>query len=155
MWSRYFCFSFDCGDFLEQTACVCFDIPEKLHMGTYLAGKTKINWKKNTWKVVNSWWTSTRVPTVYTPVSYLWILGKMCQTFAQHLDIQIEGQFKILSYMFSETISEQGITKWVSLLKKRRAKKISNTQICIAHFATDRPSQFSKARIFPTISSFC
>ena len=105
MWSRYFCFSFDCGDFLEQTACVYFDIPEKLHMGTYLAGKTKINWKKNTWKVVNSWWTPTRVPTVYTPVSYLWILGEMCQTFAQHLDIQIEGQFKILSYIFSETIS--------------------------------------------------
>ena len=28
-------------------ACICLDFPEKLRMRTYLAGKTKINWKKH------------------------------------------------------------------------------------------------------------
>ena len=30
-----------------QIACICFDFPKKLRMRTYLADKTKINWKKN------------------------------------------------------------------------------------------------------------
>ena len=38
-----------------QMACICFDFPKKLHMRTYLVGKTKINSKKNMWKVVNSY----------------------------------------------------------------------------------------------------
>ena len=42
----------------------------------------------------------------------------------------------------------QGTTKWVTV------KKISNTQTRSAHFATDRSSQFSKARTFPTILLF-
>ena len=58
-------------------------------MRTYLAGKKKKKKKKkkNTWKLVN------RVPTsLYTPVLYLWILGKICLTVAQYSDVQIEGQ---------------------------------------------------------------
>ena len=68
------------------TACICFEFSGKLRMRTYLAGKTKINWKKNTRKVVNIKWTE------FPPVSYLGILRKICHTVAQHLDVQIEGQ---------------------------------------------------------------
>ena len=60
--------------------------PKKLCMRIYLAGKTKINCKKDTQKVVNIQWIE------FPPVSYLWILRKICQTVAQHSDVQIEGQ---------------------------------------------------------------
>ena len=41
-----------------------------------------------------------RIPTsLYTPVLYLWILGKICRTVVQHLDVQIEGQLLLYNFI--------------------------------------------------------
>ena len=41
-----------------------------------------------------------RIPTsLYTPVLYLWILGKICLTVAQNLDVQIEGQLLLYNFI--------------------------------------------------------
>ena len=130
-----------------HTTCACFDFPVKLRMRTYLAGKTKINWKKNTWKVVNRLNWVLPLVQVYTPVSYLWILGKICETVAQHSDVQIEGQlflyYFIVYHQWNDILSEE----WNGSLlcgamgrEKWPANKINNARICSAHFATDKPS---------------
>ena len=68
----------------------------------HIFGRQKKKRKKNTWKLVN------RVPTsLYTPVLYLWILGKICLTVAQHLDVQIEGQllfYNLIVYLQRDDI---------------------------------------------------
>ena len=92
--------------------------PETLRMRIYLAGKTKINWKKNTWKLVN------RVPfSLYTPILYLWILGKIYLTVIYYI--------YLLSWAKNNKMGQ--CWKWP-------AKKINNTHICSAHIATDKPS---------------
>ena len=127
-------------------------------MQTYLTGKTKINWKKNMWKVMNRLkWV---FPPVYTPVSYLWILGKLCETVAQHLGVQIKGQLLLYNFIIyhqqNNILNKEGNGPllWGAMRGKWLAKKINNAWICSAHFATDKPSKFSKVWIFPTISSF-
>ena len=102
-------------------ACICLEFSEKLRMRTYLAGKTKINWKKNMRKVVNIQWTEL------PPVSYLWILRKIGHTVAQRLDVQIEGQLLLYFNYFYHIPSvkrypEQGITKWVTAKNDRLRK---------------------------------
>ena len=81
-------------------ACVCFDFPEKLRMRTYLAGKTKINWKKNTRKVVNS---------SYQYIHQFLICGFWEKYARQLRNIRMYkskvNYFTILSNNFSETIS--------------------------------------------------
>ena len=84
------------------TACICFDFPEKLLMRTYLAGKTKINWKKNTCKVVNS--LSTKFIPVY---NQLHICGFWEKYVRQMFNIpvyklKVNYFLTILSYTFSE-----------------------------------------------------
>ena len=47
--------------------------------------------------------------------------------------------------------------QWVTAMRREKQPidKISNTRICSAHFATVKPSYFSRAQSFPTISSVC
>ena len=74
-------------------------------MRTYLAGKTKINWKKNTWKVVNK---LNGVPTssLYTrPIYEFWEKYARQLRSIQMYKSKVNYFFTVLLYTISKTIS--------------------------------------------------
>ena len=114
-----------------------------MRMRTYLAGKTKINWKKlYTWK----YWTVNRVSEQsFHQCIHRFLICGFWEKYARQLQSiriyksKVNYVFTILWYTFSETIS------WA------KNNKMGNK----AAVSVLKPSQFSKAWIFPITSSFC
>ena len=90
----------------------------------YLAGKTKINWKKNTWKVVSSYLLN-RVPTsLYTSfvsVNFGKSMTESCPAFGcTNWRSTTSLQFYRISS--AKRYPEQRITKWVTAKKNQLRK---------------------------------
>ena len=142
--------------FFALTACICFDFPVKLRMRTHLAGKTKTNWKKSTWKVVNRLnWVPTSLYTSFVSVNFGENTPDSCAAF-ECTNRRSSTSLQFYCIPSAKRYPERRI-KWVTAMttEKWSAEKKNNARTCSAHFVTGKPSQFSTAWIFPTISSFC
>ena len=122
-------------------------------MHTYLAGKTRINWKKNTWKVVNRHNSvPTSLNTNFVPVNFAENMLDSCAAF-RCIYWRSTTSMQFYHIPSAKQYLEWRI-KWVTAMRREKspAKKINNAQICSSHFATDKPLKFSKALISSTIS---
>ena len=67
-----------------------------------------------------------------------------------------QGQLLLYNFIPSVKWYPEQRLKWVTAMRRENGqlRKKNNEQICSVHFATDKPSSFSKSWIFPTIYSF-
>ena len=96
-------------------------------MRTYLAGKTKINWKKNTWKVMNRHnWVPISLYTSF--VSEFWDKYAKQLHSTQIYKLKVIYFFTILLYIPSAKQYYEWRMKWVTAMstKKWSAKKLNN-----------------------------
>ena len=105
-----------------QTTCVCFDFPIKLCICTYLACKTKINWKKNMWKVANRLnWVLTSLYTSFIFVNFGENIPGLLHSIRTY-KLTTNYFFTILSYTIRKTISwaKNKTVKWVICCEERK-----------------------------------
>ena len=118
---------------------ICF--PVKLRMRTFLAGKTKINWKKSTWKVVTRLnWVPNSLYTSFVSVNFGENMLNSCAAFGC-TNWRSSTSLQFYRIPSAKRYPEQK-TKWVTALRRAKwpTEILNNAQICSAHFATGKPS---------------
>ena len=122
------------------TACICFDFPVKLRMCANLAGKTKTNWKKSTWEVVNRLnWVPASLYTSFVSVNFGKNMPDSCAAFG-FTNRRSSTSLQFYRIPSAKRHPERRI-KWVTTMRKEKwpVKKINKARICSAHFVTGKP----------------
>ena len=118
-----------------------FWFSRKIALRTYLAGKTKINWKESTWKVVNRInWFPTSLYTSFVSVNFGKNMPDSCGAFGC-TNWRSSTSLQFYRIPSAKRYPERRI-KWVSAMRREKwpAEKINNARMCSAHLATGKPS---------------